>query len=62
MEDASNFTSKIELKNRIAEWKEENVPIPDILDFYSLDAIKHKPLDRPYTWSNTIGSLGLLLQ
>jgi len=49
--------SKFKINTRLAEWKEEIIPLNDILEFYSTDAIHTKPTDRPYAWSMTVASI-----
>lgn len=49
--------SRFELQNRVKEWKEEIIPINEILDFYSTDCIEVHSLNRPYSWSMSVSSL-----
>jgi hypothetical protein len=60
-ENAKQIQPKFVIKNRVGEFKQENISLSDIQEFYSVASIKEKPKDRPYVWSMTVGSLGIHL-
>jgi len=41
---------------RVAEFSKEDIPLDEIVAFYSIDKVK-VPDDRPYIWTNTVASV-----
>jgi hypothetical protein len=46
----------LQVTPRVAEFQSEHITIDEIASFYNINGIE-PPLDRPYTWSNSVTTL-----